>query len=344
MSGGKCVRQYEKSLRLGAAIVLCALILRLFSEGLVPKTAALLNTPEIRDFLIYLETGRAVRSSSVWTLSYAPESSPAWIPETTAPAAEEEPLPEERTPEPFTREEGEALGFFNTSGLQADPGELVLRDTPFPKEEGPRVLIYSTHSTESYTQGQESYPETAPYRTLDKSYNMLSLGQALEEALLDRGIPVLRDEGIYDYPSYNSAYGGSRKSLRAYLQAYPSIALALDLHRDAADTASGQLRTLSQSEGENTAQLMLVVGTDARGLVHPNWEENLSVGLKLQAILERLRPGLTRPTCLRPQRFNQDLSPGCLIVEIGGAGNTRQEALGTIPVLAQAIEELLEMG
>ena len=97
------MRQYEKSLRLGAAIVLCALILRLFSEGLVPKTAALLNTPEIRDFLIYLETGRAVRSSSVWTLSYAPESSPAWIPETTAPAAEEEPLPEERTPEPFTR-------------------------------------------------------------------------------------------------------------------------------------------------------------------------------------------------------------------------------------------------
>ena len=89
---------------------------------------------------------------------------------------------------------------------------------------------------------------------------------------------------------------------------------------------------------------MLVVGTDARGLVHPNWEENLSIGLKLQALLERLSPGLTRPTCLRPQRFNQDLSPGCLIVEIGGAGNTRQEALRTIPVLAQAIEELLEMG
>lgn len=206
------------------------------------------------------------------------------------------------------------------------------------------MLIYSTHSTESYTQGQEPYPETAPYRTLEKGCNMLSLGKALEEALLDRGIPVLRDETIYDYPSYNSAYGSSRKSLRAYLRAYPSIVLALDLHRDAADTGSGQLRTLAQTDGENSAQLMLVVGTDARGLVHPNWEENLSIGLKLQALLERLSPGLTRPTCLRPQRFNQDLSPGCLIVEIGGAGNTRQEALRTIPVLAQAIEELLEMG
>ena len=338
------MRQYEKSLRLGAAIVLCALIVRLFSEGLVPKTAALLNTPGIRDFLIYLETGRAVRSSSVWELSYAPESSPAWIPETTAPVQEEASLPEETGPAPFTQEEGEGLKLYNTSGLQADPGELLLRDTPFPEGEGPRVLIYSTHSTESYTQGQEPYPETAPYRTLEKGCNMLSLGKALEEALLDRGIPVLRDETIYDYPSYNSAYGSSRKSLRAYLRAYPSIVLALDLHRDAADTGSGQLRTLAQTDGENSAQLMLVVGTDARGLVHPNWEENLSVGLKLQALLERLSPGLTRPTCLRPQRFNQDLSPGCLIVEIGGAGNTRQEALRTIPVLAQAIEELLEMG
>ena len=89
------------------------------------------------------------------------------------------------------------------------------------------------------------------------------------------------------------------------------------------------------------ARLMVVVGTDARGLAHPNWRENLSLGLKLQALLERLSPGLTRPTCLRPQRFNQDLSPGCLLIEVGGAGNTRAEAMASAPILGEAIAELL---
>lgn len=338
------MRQYEKSLRLGLSILLCALILRLFSEGLIPKTAAVLNTPKIRDFLLYLETGRAVRSFSFEEqILYAPESPPPEIPETTLPPETTVPpeptQPEKRKIAPFTKEEAAALRIYNTSGLTMDPEKLLLRALPFPESPEPQVLIYSTHSTESYTKGTEAYQETAAYRTLDAAHNMLSLGRQLQQELENLGISVLRDEDVHDYPSYNGAYSSARKSLNGYIKEYPAIVLALDLHRDAADTPSGQLRTLSQAA--NTAQLMLVVGTDARGLVHPNWEENLSVALKLQALLERLSPGITRPTCLRPQRFNQDLSPGCLIVEIGGAGNTQAEAQATIPILAQAVKQLL---
>lgn len=291
---------YEKSLRLGTWAIVCALVLRLGSEGVFGKAVSFLKSEEVRSFVIYLETGRRVRSlPASERFDYPPESAPA------------------------------------------DTAALLEKDISFPDLTGPKVLIYSTHTTESYTQRGGDYEESAPYRTLDERYNMLSLGALLEGELENRGIEVLRDETLHDYPSYNAAYSHARKAVTQYLKDNPSLALVIDLHRDAGETAAGQLRPLANVADAPAAQLMVVVGTDARGLAHPNWRENLSLGLKLQALLERLSPGLTRPTCLRPQRFNQDLSPGCLLIEVGGAGNTRAEAMASAPILGEAIAELL---
>ena len=85
---------------------------------------------------------------------------------------------------------------------------------------------------------------------------------------------------------------------------------------------------------------MLVVGTDYGGLRHPQWQENLSIALKLQIQLEELCPGICRNINLRTQRFNQDLSPGAMLVEVGASGNTRQEALRAAEVLAKGIISL----
>jgi stage II sporulation protein P len=101
-----------------------------------------------------------------------------------------------------------------------------------------------------------------------------------------------------------------------------------------------QVRMTTQINGVSTAQLMLVVGTDAGGLTHPNWPENMSLAVKLHAQLEKNSPGICRPISFRSQRFNQDLSPGALIVEVGSAGNTRQEALLAVEQLGQAIIDL----
>ena len=329
---------YEKSLRLGTWAIVCALVLRLGSEGVFGKAVSFLKSEEVRSFVIYLETGRRVRSlPASERFDYPPESAPA------------ETVPEETTEPPATQPTKEALVFgpadtvslYNTSGLEADTAALLEKDISFPDLTGPKVLIYSTHTTESYTKREEDYEESAPYRTLDGRYNMLSLGTLLEGELENRGIEVLRDETLHDYPSYNAAYSHARKAVTQYLKDNPSLALVIDLHRDAGETAGGQLRPLANVADTPAAQLMVVVGTDARGLVHPNWQENLSLGLKLQALLERLSPGITRPTCLRPQRFNQDLSPGCLLIEVGGAGNTRAEAMASAPILGEAIAELL---
>jgi stage II sporulation protein P len=82
---------------------------------------------------------------------------------------------------------------------------------------------------------------------------------------------------------------------------------------------------------------MVVVGTDAAGNHHPGWQQNLSLGLKLTALLEQTDPGLTRPVNLRSQRFNMDLTAGSLLIEVGAAGNSHDEAVLAAGALARAI-------
>ena len=151
----------------------------------------------------------------------------------------------------------------------------------------------------------------------------------------ENGIDAVQDREIHDYPSYNGSYTDARNYIRAYLEEYPTIQLVLDLHRDAAEGANGQLRTLANVNGEKAAQLMVVLGTN-----HEAYEENLSLALKLHAQLETQCPGITRPLQLRSQRFNQDLCPGALLIEVGAAGNTHDEAMLAAEQLAEAIAAL----
>lgn len=203
----------------------------------------------------------------------------------------------------------------------------------------PTVLILHTHASESYSKmpGQD-YKESSDYRTLDTQYNMVAVGDALAALLEQAGICVLHDRQIHDYPSYNSAYDNSRLSAQEYLQRYPTIQVVLDLHRDAVLLSDGsQYAPTIEVNGKEVAQLMIVVGSNASGMEHPQWQENLSAALKLQIMLENAAPGITRSTILRPQRYNQDLSTGALILEIGAAGNTLEQAMGAVPILAEAL-------
>ena len=86
---------------------------------------------------------------------------------------------------------------------------------------------------------------------------------------------------------------------------------------------------------------MLVVGTDQGGLSHPHWERNLSCALKLQALGNREDPGLFKRLSFRKERFNGDMTPGSLIVEVGSTENTLEEAQASMPYLARILAELL---
>lgn len=322
---GTVLDSYGKSLRLGAAVIAWALILRLYSAGFFDTAVQWLAKPEVTAAIVYLQTGRQLSPAPAQVIDYPVES-----PE--LPPAETQTLPV------FFREDGDLVKLSYACSLRPDVDALL--EAPLALDllgDGPKVLILHTHSTESYMKSGEDYRETSAYRTLDERYNMLSIGAEVKRVLEQAGVEVIQDRELHDYPSYNGSYSDARKSIRSYLEEYPSIALVLDIHRDAADTPSGQLRTVAQVDGASSAQLMLVMGTNASGQKHPCWQDNLSLGLKLQTVLEREYPGITRPTVLRKQRFNQDLSTGALLVEVGAAGNTHEEAMLAARTLARGI-------
>lgn len=319
--------QQQRTLRLGLWVILLALAARLIGTGMLKPVLDKLSDPNIQSFLIYIETGRKVRFSPSLeeTIHFEGESAPPVLP--TEPV-----LPV------FAPGDADLVDVRYSCSLRPDLEALMaspLRWNLHGKD--PAVLILHTHTTESYTKRGEDYRETSPFRTLNERYNMLSIGDRVAQVLSAGGITVIHDRELHDYPSYNGSYNHARDTMNYYLQKYPTIQLVLDLHRDASGDLNNQMRTLAKLDGQDCAQLMFVVGTNASGLTHPDWEENMALAMKLHGVLEREAPGITRPITLRAQRFNQDLSTGALLVEVGAAGNSHGEALLAAEILAEGI-------
>lgn len=322
-------------IRMGAAVIVLAITLRLFGGGVFAPLAEGLTNPSVQSFLVYLQTGRIVR---------LPQPQPQQtLPPQTQPVQTQ---PQEKPTQPaeirpvFSPEDLDAVEVAYGCDYRPDLQSLLTRPLQWDlTQPGPTVLIIHTHATEGYTQTPGSeYEEDAAYRTLDDRFNMVSIGDEVARVLEDSGISVLHDRSHHDYPSYNGSYGNARSAIEEYLRQYPTIRLVLDIHRDASDGADGgQLTTAATVGGQRSAQLMVVVGTDAAGNHHPNWRENLALALKLSAVLEWENPGVTRPVSLRSSRFNMDLTPGSLLIEVGAAGNTHEEALLAANALARGI-------
>lgn len=306
----------QRALQIGAAALALALFLRLAGTWDGAKQ-------EVGRTLLFLSSGRLVT-----------ETVPAQTEETTEPAIEKL---SENVVVPVFGESQEPLVQVNADW---EVDTLPLLEQPLDwdlKEDTPTVLILHSHGTESYEK-TENYTETSAYRTLDTGYNMVSIGERVAEMLEAGGVRVIHDRTLHDYPSYNDAYSNARQAITDCLAANPGISLVLDLHRDAAEDANGNQRaSAAVIAGQSTANLMLVMGSDKGSLSYPHWEENLSLAVKLQAQLETDYPGLCRPIKLGTSRYNQDLSTGALLVEVGTAGNTRAEALAAAECLAQGI-------
>ncbi len=206
---------------------------------------------------------------------------------------------------------------------------------------GPQVLIIHTHSTEAYTPVPgEEYEPSDPWRTTDPARSVIRVGDVLASALEAQGLSVVHDRGMYDYPSYDGAYDRSQGAVEAWLTLFPEIAVVIDVHRDA--VGSDRLyKTLARDAPESAAQVMLVVGTGENGLPHPRWRENLKLALALQDAAEALCPTLTRPLRLCRERYNQHLTAGSLILEVGTNGNTLSEAERAAELFAAAAGPVL---
>lgn len=216
----------------------------------------------------------------------------------------------------------------NRAQKQADVTALASAPIHISLSDGPQILILHSHGSEAYTPaGTDQYEESDPYRTTNCNYNMVRVGEEIAQVLRTQGFQVVHDTTLYDYPSYNEAYDRSLVAAQRWLTQYPSIQVVLDVHRDALTGEDETIyKTLSPQGREQAAQVMLVVGTDG-SKKHPLWKENLTFAMRIQQQLLDDHDTLARPMVLRSSRYNQHLSVGSILVEVGSHGNTLQEAL-----------------
>ena len=232
----------------------------------------------------------------------------------------------------------------NDTSFVLDLDALEASGVSLKSGDEPQVLIVHTHTSESYAPDEEYYyVQDDNDRTLDTNFNVVAVGNRVEQLLQDAGISVIHDKTINDYPSYNGSYNRMLDIIELYMAEYPSISVVLDIHRDAVIYEDGSRFAASTViDNKSAAQVMLVVGTDEGGLPHDGWERNLSFALDIQSVADERYPGLMRPVNLRSSRFNQHVSPGALIVEVGASGNTLGEALYGAELFTKALIETLK--
>lgn len=212
---------------------------------------------------------------------------------------------------------------------------------PNIKIDNKNILIFHTHSCESYTPSEKyQYSQTGNYRTTDKNYSIIRVGNELENYLKQYNINVIHDTSYHDYPSYTGSYTRSLQTVENILKTNQSD-IIIDLHRDAVGSRPDYAPTVKIGE-DYAAQIMFVIGTNEGGLWHPNWQQNLKFAVKVQQKAEEMYPGLFKPIMLTKSRYNQHTGKYANIMEIGSTGNTLDQCLNSMKYLSAVLNEILK--
>ena len=304
----------------------------------LPAALALEQSPQLARARYEIETaGREDPVETPQVLDAEDDPSPA-------PAAEEKPADTggdmARTLAVTTEDGYVRVGDVFIKNTSRQTVEDIAFDGTFAAKLGadaPQVLILHTHGSEAYTmpEGQE-YVSTGTFRTADGSVSVIRVGDEIAAALSQHGISVLHDRALYDDPEYNGAYYRAEDAIEAYLEKYPSISFILDVHRDALEDKAGHQYKVITRENPSCAQVSLVMGSSWEG-----WQENLKLAVAVQQHLTDQYPTLMRPVTVRNSDYNEYFTPGSLLVEVGAAGNSLDEALAAARLFAHGFAEVV---
>lgn len=204
--------------------------------------------------------------------------------------------------------------------------------------EGPKILIFHTH-------GSEMYADSGPQ-------GVVQVGEYLKEVLESQyGVEVMHDTTLYDQNSQINAYDQMISGVQPILDANPSIQVTIDLHRDG---IGGDGRLVTEIEGQDVAQLMIVNGIsaeynwesgqmeDVSYLYNPNRSANLAFSFRLKMAAEALRPGLMRGIYLSSYRYSAFMREKGILLEVGAQGNTLEECFRAMDHFAPVLMSVLQ--
>ena len=182
------------------------------------------------------------------------------------------------------------------------------------------------------------YEATGNYRTTDLNYSVARVGTELTNYLKEKGFNVTHNTTYHDYPAYSGSYARSLNTLEGLLEG-KNTQLVFDLHRDAVGSSNEYAPTIKINDNY-VAQIMFVIGTNGGGLEHPNWVQNLKMAVKIQEKANEMYPGLFRPIIIRNSRYNQHLTNGSSIIEVGATGNTMEQCILSMQCFSNVLAEI----
>lgn len=223
----------------------------------------------------------------------------------------------------------------NTENSLSNLGLLYKNDIRITKE-NPRILIYHTHSGETYSNSPQGN-----YHSKDVKNSVLAVGQDLTTQLEKLGWGVVHTTKYHDYPSYNKSYVSSLETLKKIMPQYPSIDIAIDLHRDGKDLTDEKVRKQEEAKytttinGEKVAKFFFVVGQR-----NPNVEHVRKLAEDITSFAQKKYPGLVLSVVEKPYgKFNQFVAKEHLLIEIGSNATSVEEALATNKYVAKVLDE-----
>ncbi len=204
------------------------------------------------------------------------------------------------------------------------------------------IIIYHTHTCESYTPTEvNNYVASGNFRTTDLNYSVARVGTELANDLQARNFNVIHNTTYHDYPAYTGSYTRSLSTIKSILNDNKNAEFVIDLHRDALGSNSSYAPCVKIGE-EKVAQIMFVIGTDGGGLEHKDWLYNFKFAVKIQEKANEMYPGLFKPIILRDSRYNQHVTKGACIIEVGATGNTLEECNKSMKYLSSVLAEVMK--
>lgn len=221
-----------------------------------------------------------------------------------------------------------------------DVDMLLAEDLKIQKKKGvPQILIYHTHSQETFIDSREG----------EEADSIIGMGTVLAEELQNTyGYGVIHDTGVYDLVDgvldRSAAYDYARDAVEQILEENPTIEVVIDLHRDGVE---GQ-KFVTEINGKPTSMIMFFNGISRNSqdepltyLQNPYIAQNLAFSLQMQLAARERYPDFTRNIYLKAERFNLHLRPRSLLIEAGTQLNTVEEEKNAMVVLAQLLDQVL---
>lgn len=231
---------------------------------------------------------------------------------------------------------------FSVSSMDLDPEKdgslsIELSPSPTPTAENQSILIYHTHTHEAYEQvDYDRYEAIEAWRTHDHDHSVVRIGEELANLLRACGFDVIHDTTDHEQDELSTAYTRSLQTLESYKQRFD---LYIDLHRDA--YIDGTAHHLAAADGQALAPLMILVGNGEGFTTKPFYDENLMFANRLTENINARIPGLCKDVLVKDGRYNQHIGVFSILIEVGHNKNTLQEALNSLPYLAESIQSLM---